>query len=107
MISRLTPRLGFLESISFSTDGNFLGCLSQSGGTLYDLTDPLPKYEFKGSFRSPSAVAFQPGQTVVGLPIVNQMQVRLWDWAKKENVMLLREPSFVSQVAFVCLLSLD
>jgi WD40 repeat protein len=100
MTSRLRPRLGFLESLSFSADGSFLGCLSQLGGALYALTDPLAKCEFKGSFRSPSAVAFQPGLTVVGLPMVNQIQVRLFDWAKKENVILLREPSFVAQVSF-------
>jgi WD40 repeat protein len=100
MLARLRPRLGFLESLSFNADGNFLGCLSQSGGALYDLTNHLVEYEFKGSFRLPSAIAFQPGLTVVGLPMVNQMQVRLWDWAKKENVMLLREPSFDAQIAF-------
>jgi serine/threonine protein kinase/WD40 repeat protein len=100
MITRLRPRLGFLESLRFNGDGSFLGCLSQSGGALYDLTNNFAEYDFKGSFRSPSAVAFQPGLMVAGLPFVNQMQVRLWDWARKENVLLLREPSFVSQVDF-------
>ncbi|MBI4664542.1 MAG: protein kinase [Verrucomicrobia bacterium] len=99
-IGRAENRLGRLCSLSFSHDGKYVASLSENGGRIY-ATDGLQLTgDFQGYFEGPSQIEFAPEGMVAAWPMIHQNRVRLWDWARKEDLALLLEPQRANEVFF-------
>jgi WD40 repeat protein len=99
-IRRLEPDLGSFATLSFSSDGRCLSCLSRLGVAIYAGDHFQPASKFREYFNAPARPAFAFGSTLVALPIFQQSRVRLSDWLKNEDFATLDELHSVYEVAF-------
>jgi serine/threonine protein kinase/WD40 repeat protein len=90
------------QSLSFSPDSRFLSSLASDEVAIYS-TDGFRRLAgFRGeSFERPSGISFAPSGPVVGVPVVQQGCIRVWDWSTSEDVALLKEPSQANEALFV------
>jgi serine/threonine protein kinase/WD40 repeat protein len=89
-VQRWEPRMSELTSLTFSSDGKCLGCLSGMGGCIYSVDASERAQQFHEYFSGPERLAFAPDRSVVAVPLWQQGRIRLWDWRKNEDVASLQ-----------------
>jgi serine/threonine protein kinase/WD40 repeat protein len=102
LLKRLEPRMGDLSSLTFSSDGSELCCLSDyEGGVIYRTSDFKPITEFSGAFLYRSRPSFAQASAIVALPLgQRQSGIRLWDLTARKDLATLDEPEPAIEAMF-------
>jgi len=99
-VHRLESPLSKLLSLGFSPDAKYVAALMEVGGVIYTADKFERLAVFRDYFEMPAGLAFEPGNTVIAMPIIQQKLVRLWNWASGEAVAVLDELETPREVAF-------
>lgn len=95
----LRPKSGGFWSIIVAADNNTVCTTSVSGVTVSSILSGEPFTRYKGYFMPPTAAFFLPGRSVMGLPLIQQNTLKLWDWVRQTDVATIEEPSEVLEAA--------
>jgi WD40 repeat protein len=75
-----------------SPDERFLGVVYAAGAAIFATDGFKLLAKVSEAFESWENIAFFPGASVVGLPLGQQEQVRLWDWERGFDIGVLNTP---------------
>ena len=76
--------LGFLHSLSFSHDGQFLACGGEEGVAIFEATNYRRWSLIRGDI--PYSVAFSPDQQLLAFSSMQLELVRLWNVATNREI---------------------
>jgi serine/threonine protein kinase/WD40 repeat protein len=97
------PSLAYLFSLNFSDQSEYLSCLSNTGGRIYAnpgwqlVENVRDQFDFNG----PTGIAFAPDRTIVAWPLIGRHEIRIRDWARNQDLAVLKEPRRAEQVSFI------
>lgn len=97
-LARLSPQLGVLKGLVFSPHGDYLMCSGESSGAIYEVKRFTHVASFSVGARVP--LVFAPDSELVAVPVSKEHKIRLWDWARNDELAKLDEPQQATRVLF-------
>ena len=91
---------GSIRSLGFSADSAYFACFSGGGGAVYSMDRFQPIATFRECFQWTSQLSLAPNSPILGLPIVQQNSVRLWDYISNRDFAVLKEVGQPFETAF-------